>query len=171
MDDGWEKIRKEVTCSVCLKIFEEPKMLPCLHTFCAKCLQTLWQQADAVGVNRIIHCPQCREKVQLSSVQELQPSFSVFHLLEIVDMQDRLSRGAPPTCQSCIINPHVIWRGACFLNVRTLEWFLLNFTWKVILSVYIELYLQFSDLGLIYVWNCCILESINWKSSGDYAKE
>ena len=111
MDDGWEKVRKEVTCSVCLKIFEEPKILPCLHTFCVKCLQTLWQQADAVGINRIIHCPQCREKVQLSSVQELRPSFSVSHLLEIVDMQDRLSRGAPPTCQSCSKNAPAVASG------------------------------------------------------------
>lgn len=101
MDDGWEKVRKEVTCPVCFTIFKDPKMLPCLHTFCAKCLQILWQQADKVGVNRTIRCPQCRGPVQLSSIEKLPSSFSVSRLVDIVEMQDRLSKEAPPMCQSC----------------------------------------------------------------------
>ena len=108
MDEGWEKVRKEVTCSICLNIFTNPKILPCLHTFCFNCLQILWQQADAEGVNRIINCPQCREKVPLSSVEKLPASFSVSRLVDIVQMQDRLTNEAPPTCQSCSRNTRAV---------------------------------------------------------------
>ena len=108
MDEGWEKVRKEVTCSICLTIFKNPKILPCLHTFCFNCLQILWQQADTGGFNRVINCPQCREKVPLSSVEKLPASFSVSRLVDIVQMQDRLSNEAPPTCQSCSKNTRAV---------------------------------------------------------------
>ena len=98
MDEGWEKVRKEVTCGVCLAIYKEPKMLPCLHTFCAKCLQVLWQQAD-----KVIRCPQCRATAPAigSSVKALPLNFSAARLVDIVEMQDRLYEETPPTCQSC----------------------------------------------------------------------
>lgn len=100
MDGGWEKVRKEVTCGVCLAIFKEPKMLPCLHTFCAKCLQVLWQQA----ADKVIRCPQCRATAPAigSSVKALPLNFSAARLVDIVEMQDRLFyEETPPTCQSC----------------------------------------------------------------------
>ena len=30
---------RSLTCSVCLELFSEPKVLPCCHTFCLKCLE------------------------------------------------------------------------------------------------------------------------------------
>ena len=106
MADGWEKIRKQVTCSICLCVFQEPKILPCLHTYCAKCLQKLWEQtrhqADRpVGNSKVLYCPTCREKVSLSAVEKLPLNFFVSHLVDIVEMQDKVVNEAPPTCQSC----------------------------------------------------------------------
>ena len=28
-------------CSICLEFFSDPRVLPCLHTYCLKCLQGL----------------------------------------------------------------------------------------------------------------------------------
>ena len=110
MADSWEKIRKEVTCNICLDIYKKPKMLSCLHTFCAKCVQGLLPQSMILKrckypgnspPSRIIECPVCREQVQLTSVEDLPSNFSASHLVDIVEMQERVSKEAPPTCQSC----------------------------------------------------------------------
>ena len=35
---NWEKVRQEVTCAICLELLDDPKLMPCLHTYCKKCL-------------------------------------------------------------------------------------------------------------------------------------
>ena len=37
-DSNWEKVRQEVTCAICLELLDDPKSMPCLHTYCKKCL-------------------------------------------------------------------------------------------------------------------------------------
>ena len=37
-DSNWEKVRQEVTSAICLELLDDPKSMPCLHTYCNKCL-------------------------------------------------------------------------------------------------------------------------------------
>ena len=39
-------LNKELTCAICLELFKTPKMLPCLHTFCEKCLKQIATQSN-----------------------------------------------------------------------------------------------------------------------------
>ena len=39
-----------LTCAVCLDRFKNPKILPCLHSFCADCLQGVFTQSPKNGV-------------------------------------------------------------------------------------------------------------------------
>ena len=48
----------DYTCSVCLELFSEPKVLPCCHTFCLKCLEKTARSGQKKGE---IACPQCRK--------------------------------------------------------------------------------------------------------------
>lgn len=48
-------LEEELTCSICLCVFESPVTTPCGHNFCLPCLEMTW--GDGAGV---FSCPQCR---------------------------------------------------------------------------------------------------------------
>lgn len=54
-----QNLREEVTCSVCLATFTNPKQLPCLHSFCLECLKRLIRTSFRRDV---LECPECRRK-------------------------------------------------------------------------------------------------------------
>ena len=102
----WEKVRQEVTCAICLELFDDPKSMPCLHTYCRKCLiQALvktsgniyWRDRPA------INCPLCRAEVTLSNrgIEALPSNFSAARLVEAVQLRAKLSQNAAPKCDAC----------------------------------------------------------------------
>ena len=53
------------SCPACLDTYENPKLLPCLHTFCLKCLQRCPVK------NSTISCPVCRTSHSIPSINSL----------------------------------------------------------------------------------------------------
>lgn len=45
-------------CSLCLELFKEPKILPCIHTFCLQCLEKYGEDHNPGDK---ITCPLCRK--------------------------------------------------------------------------------------------------------------
>ena len=39
-----EELDEQLTCNVCLDHYTNPKTLPCLHSFCLKCIEKLPQE-------------------------------------------------------------------------------------------------------------------------------
>ena len=58
-----EKLPEHFECAVCMEQFKEPKVLPCLHTFCMRCLQKLLKKQ---GPDHVITCPECRQNAKVS---------------------------------------------------------------------------------------------------------
>uniref|UniRef100_A0A674IRD8 RING-type E3 ubiquitin transferase n=1 Tax=Terrapene triunguis TaxID=2587831 RepID=A0A674IRD8_9SAUR len=48
-------LEEELTCSICLCLFESPVTTPCGHNFCGPCLDVTWS-----GLQAGFSCPQCR---------------------------------------------------------------------------------------------------------------
>ena len=110
---NWEKVRQEVTCAICLELLDDPKSMPCLHTYCKKCLmEALAKRPHDPDLPRdrpAINCPLCRAEVDLSDegVEALPSNFSASRLVETVQLQDKLTENKAPKCNSCKNNDAV----------------------------------------------------------------
>ena len=58
------KVEEHLTCSVCLEPFKDPKVLPCLHSYCHECIINLAKNAKS----NTIDCPECRLTVQVRDI-------------------------------------------------------------------------------------------------------
>ncbi|XP_035675222.1 tripartite motif-containing protein 3-like [Branchiostoma floridae] len=76
-----------LVCQVCLEDFRQPKVLPCLHTFCQPCLERLLATEPAGKLD----CPTCRQDVPLpeNGVQGLKSNFLVGKLRDILQQQPK----------------------------------------------------------------------------------
>ncbi|XP_065450247.1 RING finger protein 112-like isoform X2 [Chrysemys picta bellii] len=51
-----ERLREDVTCSICLDVLDDPVSIECSHNFCRGCLVAHWRGVSAWGPR----CPECR---------------------------------------------------------------------------------------------------------------
>ena len=59
MDDSRDDAHDELQCGICLELFQDPRSLPCLHTFCVECIQRTLNDKNS------LKCPVCRAEHQL----------------------------------------------------------------------------------------------------------
>lgn len=57
-----EKIDEELTCSICLSHYEDPKVLSCCHYYCRECVAGLRAR---VKDGKAFNCPECRKETVL----------------------------------------------------------------------------------------------------------
>lgn len=53
-------LKSLLECSICLNRFQDPRVLPCLHSYCLECLKTY--VSSTKGEGEAFNCPQCREQ-------------------------------------------------------------------------------------------------------------
>ena len=89
-------MRKEVEsfleCSVCLGPLNDPRTLPCFHSFCKVCLEKIVQveRKKSKSKNEDFNCPTCRAVYTLKSgkeVRDLPCSHFIRNMLEAVQLQ------------------------------------------------------------------------------------
>ena len=74
----------ELTCSVCLELYDCPLTLPCLHTFCSECLRELTQSSNGLT----IVCPQCRvdTPIPIGGVGKFPKNFNLENIIQKVKL-------------------------------------------------------------------------------------
>ena len=92
-------LKQEVTCSVCIHLYKEPKQLPCLHIFCLECLNGLARTNARHGK---IKCPLCQIEVAVpdsGTMETLPDCFYLKNLLDILAIKE--CNTSKVTCGNC----------------------------------------------------------------------
>ena len=94
---------ENMKCGICLELFQDPRSLPCLHTFCRECIQRSLNEE-----NHSLKCPVCCSKHDLKSEgAELLPvnQYALQELPLKRLQQQRANNGGPAhqlvECKSC----------------------------------------------------------------------
>ena len=95
-----KSLKKQVTCSICLDTYTEPKTISCVHTFCRECLERHARVSQRQGKFR---CPECQAEIDLphgNRFDRLPNSFFHKSLLGVLEAEDRqaIPRQQQETC-------------------------------------------------------------------------
>ena len=92
-------LHEEVSCSVCMTTFTDPKQLPCLHSFCLHCLNEI---LPASGRHDIITCPECTRESRVPSsgnLKDLPTNFRINNLVDVLAIKECNPTGVK--CGNC----------------------------------------------------------------------
>ena len=94
-----QNLHEEVSCSVCMTKFTDPKQLPCLHSFCLHCLQRIQRTS---GIRETISCPECRQNFRIpgdSDLHALPTNVRINSLLDVLAIKECNTSGVK--CGNC----------------------------------------------------------------------
>jgi len=88
-------------CSICSDVFNDPRTLPCIHTYCLECIKG-WCRSKPPGVE--VDCPLCRKAfvIPVGGVQCLPKNFIVEKLKQITLPTVTVSDRSP--CDECCVS-------------------------------------------------------------------
>ena len=102
-------------CSICTKEFTDPRVLPCVHTYCLKCIQR-WSKDKRPGDK--LSCPLCRKECLIpeEGVTELPKNFFVDKMVHIRQLLTTAEIQSP-LCDLCTYRDEA--NGATNINSAT----------------------------------------------------
>ena len=92
-------LHEEVSCSVCMTTFTDPKQLSCLHSFCLHCLNGILRTS---GRHDVIACPECRRESRVpgsGNLKDLPTNFRINSLLDVLAIKECNTTGVK--CGNC----------------------------------------------------------------------
>lgn len=80
-------------CGLCYDDYSDPRMLPCLHTYCSRCLNDYIEQTESTGQ---FACPLCKSRhtVPVDGVQGFKPNIYISAIQATKNMKNNL-------CETC----------------------------------------------------------------------
>ena len=90
---------EEVSCSVCMCNYTDPKQLPCLRSFCLHCLNGIQRTS---GRRDKIACPECRQEFNVpdnGNLAALPTNFRINSLLDVLAKKECNTAGVK--CGNC----------------------------------------------------------------------
>ena len=99
--DVLKKLEEQLTCLVCLDHYNDPKILPCLHSFCHQCLEGL--PLDPQEGKLILICPACRATTEIPEpgVAGFPTAFFIKGFSEVYNLLKKVSGQQLVSCDNC----------------------------------------------------------------------
>ena len=100
----WKDVSKQISditeCSICTESFKEPKMLPCIHTFCLHCLEKYGK--EKVSGDKM-DCPVCRSEFTIPSggFKDLRSNFFMNQLMQVNMLSGNDAKVQNVHCEVC----------------------------------------------------------------------
>ena len=93
------------TCKRCKRSYDDPRMLPCLHSFCKTCIDGLVSKSGSSKVT--VCCPTCHTSSPLSqgTVEELPKNAHLNYRSMLRRYASQIQGGTLPTCDECSRDP------------------------------------------------------------------
>ncbi|XP_077393588.1 E3 ubiquitin-protein ligase Midline-1 [Festucalex cinctus] len=93
-----ETLESELTCPICLELFEDPLLLPCAHSLCSNCARRILVShctpSEPVQSIRAFQCPTCRHVINLNQ-RGLEGLKRNVTLQNIIDRYQKASLSGP----------------------------------------------------------------------------
>ena len=92
-------LHEELSCSVCMSKYTDPKQLPCLHSFCLHCLNGIQRTS---GRRDKFACPECRQEFKVpdnGNLAALPTNFRINSLLNVLAIKECNTTGVK--CGNC----------------------------------------------------------------------
>lgn len=96
-----KNLQQQVTCSICLDTYNDPKTISCLHTFCYECLKKHALVSQRQGKFR---CPECQARIDLpegNRFESLPSSFFHKSLISHLAVREIGGEQSSITCANC----------------------------------------------------------------------
>lgn len=90
--------KNPLVCQICSEYYTDPIMLPCLHSFCKKCVYNMMEQGDS-------KCPTCGSSkgINGSALNQLPKNLWLAHQVEIATYEDKLVNDQSEVpCDRCV---------------------------------------------------------------------
>ena len=94
-----ENLEELVTCHICSNVMRNPKIAPCLHTFCCECLKEV---ARSRPYQMAIACPLCQYDIRKPEGNQFDSLPSNFYITRLLDLLIAKRRHYPDaSCGNC----------------------------------------------------------------------
>lgn len=90
-----------VICKLCSEHYTDPRMLPCLHSFCYDCLSKHFDNSKSDHV-----CPTCNEAFEVPNgkIKSLPKDLHGSHVAEVAEYEEKIAKESTMNCDRCSVS-------------------------------------------------------------------
>ena len=91
-----KKATVNLTCPICYQLFDNPKYLPCHHSYCEQCLKKMQVHSKVI-------CPECRKEATIPAggVKDLPNNFFINRMVDELVLKRKVDGEEEVKCDEC----------------------------------------------------------------------